>query len=118
MGSLPEYFGRIVRLLLLTSQRRDEIGDLQWRELDLDCGVLNLPPERTKNNRPHVVPLAPAAAALLLNDRAAAVVDLTEARWGEVTISHDRHRLWINTEHGLVCRIYGIATLILPDSEG
>jgi integrase len=58
-------FGRIVRLLLLTGQRRDEIGDLQWSEVDLDGAVINLPPDRTKNHRPHVVPLAPAAAAIL-----------------------------------------------------
>src|SRR5262245_15464616 len=29
-------FGRMVRLLILTAQRRDEIGRLQWKEIDLD----------------------------------------------------------------------------------
>ena len=33
-------FGKIVRLLLLTGCRRDEIGTLQWGEVDLDTGVM------------------------------------------------------------------------------
>jgi integrase len=58
-------FSRIVKLLLLTGARRDEIGDSAWSEIDLDHDVINLPPDRTKNGRPHVVPLAPAAANIL-----------------------------------------------------
>jgi integrase len=58
-------FGRIVKLLLLTGVRRDEIGDLAWSEIDLEHEVVNLPPGRTKNGRPHFVPLAPAAVAIL-----------------------------------------------------
>jgi integrase len=58
-------FGRIVKLLLLTGQRRDEIGDLAWNEIDLERGVIELAVERTKNKRPHIVPVAPVAAAIL-----------------------------------------------------
>jgi integrase len=58
-------FGRIVKLLLLTGQRRDEIGDLTWGEIDFDQGAINLPGERTKNGNSHVVPLAPAAMEIL-----------------------------------------------------
>jgi integrase len=58
-------FGYIVKLLLLTGARRDEIGDLAWNEIDLDERVINLPPGRTKNGRPHSVPLAPPAIAIL-----------------------------------------------------
>jgi integrase len=64
-GCRDDDFGRIVRLLLLTAARRDEIGDLAWNEIDFDRAAINLPPERTKNNRPHVVPLAPSAVAIL-----------------------------------------------------
>jgi integrase len=64
-GCRDDDFGRIVRLLLLTGARRDEIGDLAWNEIDFDRAAINLPPERTKNNRPNVVPLAPAAVAIL-----------------------------------------------------
>jgi integrase len=44
-------FGRIVRLLLLTGCRRDEIGGLKWAEVDLDTGVMTIPGTRTKNGR-------------------------------------------------------------------
>jgi integrase len=58
-------YSRIVRLLILTAQRRDEIGKLQWREVDRDRAVIMLPGERTKNHRDHTVPLSPQALALL-----------------------------------------------------
>jgi integrase len=58
--ALPEEedFGDVVRILALTGQRRQEIGSLQWSEIDLDAATFTLPPERAKNNREHVVPLS------------------------------------------------------------
>jgi integrase len=44
-------FGRIVKLLILTGCRRDEIGGLGWSELDLDTDTMTLPRERTKNDK-------------------------------------------------------------------
>jgi integrase len=44
-------FGKIVRLLILTGCRRDEIGKLQWREVDLEAGTITIPGSRTKNHR-------------------------------------------------------------------
>jgi integrase len=38
---------------------------LRWSEVDLETRTLKLPAERTKNKRPHVVPLAPTAWATL-----------------------------------------------------
>ena len=36
-NALPDNdYGRIVKLLLLTGQRREEIGGLQWREINID----------------------------------------------------------------------------------
>jgi integrase len=58
-------FGDIVKLLALTGQRRDEIGSLRCSEVDLDAAVITLPPERTKNRRPHEIPLSPPAVAIL-----------------------------------------------------
>jgi integrase len=55
----------IIRLLLLTGQRRDEITKLRWSEIDFDRALLTLPPARTKNKRQHEVPLAPQALAIL-----------------------------------------------------
>lgn len=58
-------FGRIVRLLILTGQRRDEIAALRWSEVDLERAVISLPAPRTKNARPHAVPLGPTAINIL-----------------------------------------------------
>jgi integrase len=58
-------FADIVRLLLLTGQRRTEIGRLTWSEVDLDRKLIVLGPERTKNSRPHEVPLSTQALAIL-----------------------------------------------------
>jgi integrase len=59
------WFPDIVRLLLLTGQRRNEIGWLQWSELDLKRKLIVLPPERTKNHRQHEVPLSRQALVIL-----------------------------------------------------
>jgi len=65
-AALPQGdFGEIVRLLALTGQRREEIGGLRWSEVDLDRGLIVLPPERTKNLRQHEVPLSIQARAII-----------------------------------------------------
>jgi integrase len=56
-------FGNIFRLLLLTGQRLNEIAAMQRAEL-FD-NALNLPGSRTKNHRPHIVPLCQAALDLI-----------------------------------------------------
>jgi integrase len=58
-------YGDIARLLALTGQRRDEIGGLRWSEVDLDKAVITLPAERTKNGRPHDIPLSDPALSIL-----------------------------------------------------
>ena len=45
----PGDFGDILRLLILTGQRRNEIALLEWKEVDLGKGLIRLGPERTKN---------------------------------------------------------------------
>jgi integrase len=58
-------YGRIVRLLMLTGQRREEIGGLRWSEINTEKKQIELPPERTKNSRPHDVPLSRMAQDVL-----------------------------------------------------
>lgn len=58
-------FGRIVRLLILTLQRREEIAALRWSELDQDKALISLPPARTKNGREHLLPISTAAAKII-----------------------------------------------------
>ncbi|XLS12545.1 recombinase family protein (plasmid) [Bradyrhizobium sp. RDM4] len=58
-------FETALKIMLLTGQRRSEIGGMQWEELRAD-GEWHLPRERTKNKLPHIVPLPPVAMALIL----------------------------------------------------
>jgi integrase len=55
--------GVIVKLLMLTGQRAGEIARLCWSEIHGDTIVL--PGTRTKNHREHIIPLVPAARALI-----------------------------------------------------
>ncbi|MCJ2058340.1 site-specific integrase [Methylobacterium sp. J-048] len=57
--------GRIIRLLLLTGQRRNEVGGMRWSEIDRATNFWRLPAERTKNGLPHDVPLSAGALAIL-----------------------------------------------------
>jgi integrase len=61
-------FGTIVRLLILTGQRRGEVAGMQWSELDLESGLWTLPRERVKNARRHEVPLPRQVVEILRNE--------------------------------------------------
>jgi integrase len=57
-------YGRIVRLLILTGQRRDEVGGVRRAEIDTKERKWTIPGARTKNSNPHEVPLSDAAVTL------------------------------------------------------
>ena len=58
-------FGKVVRLLLLTGCRKMEIVGLVWPEIDFDKRQIELPSERTKNKRAHVIQLSDQALDIL-----------------------------------------------------
>jgi len=58
-------YGHIVQLLILTGQRRGEIGALRWSWIDRDKQLITYPPEFTKNRRLHVLPYGKRVAAIL-----------------------------------------------------
>jgi integrase len=58
-------FGPLVRLLVLTGQRREEVAGLNWSELDREKALWTLPAHRAKNGVVHDVPLSPPAVVLL-----------------------------------------------------
>jgi integrase len=58
-------FGRAVRFMLATGQRRSEVGDAEWREVEIAKKLWTLPRERTKADRGHEVPLSPLALSVL-----------------------------------------------------
>jgi integrase len=57
-GEASAPYGAIVRLLILTGQRRGEVAGMAWNEISDDFATWNLPPHRTKNGVAHTVPLS------------------------------------------------------------
>ena len=51
-------FRDLVRMLLFTGARRDEVGKMRWSELYLDAKLWTLPRQRSKNDVAHTVPLS------------------------------------------------------------
>jgi integrase len=58
-------YGSIVELLALTGQRREEVAQLRWEELDLAERTWTIPKSRTKNAKAHVVHLSDQSLAVL-----------------------------------------------------
>ena len=56
-------FGTVVRMLILTGARKEEIGQLAWNEVHGDA--IHLEGSRTKNGNAHIIPLSTPAKALL-----------------------------------------------------
>lgn len=61
--SMSYPYGHVFRLLALTGQRRSEIANMAWPEIN--GATLTLGRERTKNKRPHTVHFAPEALAII-----------------------------------------------------
>jgi integrase len=61
-------FGTAIRLLILTGARREEIGQLRWSEtvgVPTAASMIRLAGARTKNDKPHDIPLSTPAVHLL-----------------------------------------------------
>ncbi len=58
-------FGPLAQLLLLTGQRRDEVAEMRWSEIDIGARLWTIPRERAKNDVAHEVPLSDAAVTIL-----------------------------------------------------
>jgi integrase len=58
-------YGQIIRLLIVTGQRRGEVGSMAWNAVDLTSGLWVMPRARTKNGLEHEVPLSSPALAIL-----------------------------------------------------
>jgi integrase len=58
---MPPPYGGIVELLALTGQRRQEVSQLKWDELDEKSRTWSIPAARTKNKKAHIVHLSDPA---------------------------------------------------------
>ena len=61
----PYPFGPLVELLVLTLQRRNEVAEMQWPEIDLSKAQWTIPAERSKSKRAHIVPLSKPAVQII-----------------------------------------------------
>jgi integrase len=58
-------YAAIVRLAILTGQRKTELGDLTWAEIDREKAQITLPVERVKNRREHIIPVSAEALQII-----------------------------------------------------
>ena len=58
-------FGDAVKLLILTGQRRSEVAEMRWSEIDLERAIWTIPAARSKNSQSHEVPLSGPAVSTL-----------------------------------------------------
>jgi integrase len=64
-GAMAWPYCGFVQLLILTGQRRNEVADLTWREIDLEAKTWTLPAVRAKNGVEHQIPLSDLAVEIL-----------------------------------------------------
>ena len=62
MGSA---YGGIVEILALTGQRREEVAQMVWDEIDFSSQTWTLAGSRTKNGKPHIVHLSEPCIRLI-----------------------------------------------------
>jgi integrase len=65
----PSIFSPLIRVLLLTGQRRAEVAGMSWaelHELDGENAYWEIPGSRTKNKQRHIVPLSPSVRDVIL----------------------------------------------------
>lgn len=58
-------FGHLLRMLMLTGQRRTEVASMRWSEIDMEAATWTLSAAETKSDRAHLVPLSAPAVAIL-----------------------------------------------------
>jgi integrase len=87
-------YGRALRLLFLTALRRDEVLGLEWSWLDLERGVLTIPPSAEKSGRVRDelrrTGLAPQAVALLAEQRSALFAEGVRSEYVFATSTGER----------------------------
>jgi integrase len=64
-GRLDAPYVALIRLLVLTGQRRSEVAAMEWSEVDFDRWLWTLPASRAKNGVEHQIPLSGSAIEIL-----------------------------------------------------
>lgn len=61
----PAPYRQFFKMLILTGQRRTEVGHARWREFDFEERLWTIPAERMKMKKSHIVPLTDEMVALV-----------------------------------------------------
>jgi integrase len=103
----PCAYGTIVRLLIVTGCRRQEVGSMAWSELDREEGTWTIPAVRAKSGRDHTLPLPPLAWK---------IIDEWQARGAgpERLFSPNGFTTWAVSKRGLDARC-GVEAFTLHD---
>jgi integrase len=96
------HFGVVVKLLILTAQRRSEVAAMEWRELDVPGKLWKLPRGRVKNDNGHEVPLSAEALAVIEGVRRVKGRELLFTTTGRTPISgFSKAKLELDEESGV-----------------
>ena len=93
LDACPGRAADALRRRLLLGQRGEEVIGMKWAEIDIKSGIWDLPGARTKNGRPHSVPLPPTALAILERRRREAPADETRVFPGLTPWATDLRKL-------------------------
>ena len=58
-------FGPLLKILILTGQRKGEVSGMRWSEINVKDKVWVIPKEKSKNGYSHAVPLSPQVLKIL-----------------------------------------------------
>lgn len=95
-------FGPLFKILLLTAQRRGEVSEMRWSEVDLKNKIWTIPKERAKNGKAHSVPLSDEAIKIFGSIPRFLHSDLVFTTNGRTAVSgHDKVRRRIVTATGV-----------------
>ncbi len=57
--------GRFLQMLLVTAQRRSEVANMRWKDVNVENQLWTIPAEFNKSGRTHEVPLSPFAVEII-----------------------------------------------------
>jgi integrase len=80
-------FGPLVQMLMLTGQRRNEVSEMQWSEIDFARATWTIPADRAKNGMAHDVPLSEPVLNILSTLPRFAASDLVFTTTGTSPVS-------------------------------
>lgn len=106
-ASMAENTQLVLKLQLVTGQRKGEVISAEWCDIDLTTGWWIIPAQKSKNGHPHRVPLSKLALQLF---RAAKKLSTSE-RWVFPSARGEKHIAGQSIDHAMRRSLDKIATV-------